>query len=77
MTTAKQLRASVTSCVDEAIKDVPGSDDVAFRLRCFVAYLSGELAVYREDDMVAALRKLVGQAAPCNQSPAEAERSPA
>lgn len=70
MTTAKQIRASLTSCVDEALKDVPGSGDMAFRLRCFIAYLSGELGVYGEDAVVASLRRLVGPA-PAGHQPAD------
>lgn len=70
MTTAKQIRASLTSCIEEAIKDVPAAGDVGFRLRCFVAYLSGELAVYGEDAVVAGLRKLVGPGV-AGQQPAD------
>lgn len=70
MTTAKQIRASLTSCVDEALKDVPGSGDISLRLRCFIAYLSGELGVYGEDAVVASLRRLVGPV-PAGQQPAD------
>jgi hypothetical protein len=57
VTTAKQIRDLVICCAEDALKEVP--EGANFRARCFTAFLTGSLAACEEDQMVAALRKLL------------------